>query len=122
MCFVAFWLAATQHCGLEAAGLAPDHPAESSAACCADTESCHNDACDLVESGLYKLESQPAAVAPPQLAPDFQLLWLTLSAARFDEVEPPPECDRTGRVLAWIPTRHFMQRAAPSPRAPSLFA
>lgn len=121
LALLALWLPATLHCGLEAAGLdelfhcAAEHHAV------AHDDTSASDACDVIEGAAFKPAANTAVLPPPVLhavvlalfsAPPVVALPLTppprgLSA----HVAAPPEVART-----W----HFLVRAAPPPRAPSL--
>jgi hypothetical protein len=117
-CLALYWVPATGHCRIEALGL--------EFATCAD--SCHDkapmgpthDGCDVVESGLYKCGADTAKVPAPSVT--------TLCACLICLRDPAPET-ASGPGIAtaeavrprdWVPTWHFMRRAALSPRAPSL--
>jgi hypothetical protein len=83
---------------------------------CAPEDPCEGDDCAAVEDGKYRLEDQPLLVVRPSLVTE---QWV--AAIEFppqsdthcipSDHEPPPEL--SGR---W----HLLERAAPSPRAPSL--
>lgn len=119
---LACWLPATQHCGLEAAGLLPAaHADEAGPACCAEDGAapCERDGCDLVESASY-LKAGLSLKAP---APDLLL------CARLFHLSPAPGTVRSEPAMpvvaaenpaGWVPVRHFARRAAPRSRAPSL--
>jgi hypothetical protein len=119
VCLLAFWLVATQHCGLEAAGVLSGHEAEA-AGCCASSEGCENDGCATVEDGGYRLGNTAPILASPELV---TCLW----SVDWNLKVPPREL-RTDvsfrtpfeRPLDWLPTWQFVQRAALLPRAPSL--
>lgn len=114
MSVVAIWLLATQHCGLEAAGLVVD-PSHT-LACCAQGANC-NHGCKSVEEGAYRFSGEFIKVPAPDL-----LAWLGLMCAT------PVITDEAGRLLppepsdrpsVWVAPWQFVQRAALSPRAPS---
>ena len=118
---MAVWLFATQHCGLEAAGLfaAHDEQAEDTG-CCAAKGGCENDGCATVEDGEYRPDQRSLVVLAPALATDFLLAacGATLAPPRSEEAElvwTPID-----RPHDWVTTWQFVQRAALSPRAPSL--
>lgn len=113
----AFWLLATQHCGLEAAGLFDSH-ADIDHAACADPEShCGHDSCQIVEGGDYS-PGAPTKVPSPQLAVCCPLPGALLAV-------PPREAETRYSPVGyeapqdWITTWRFVQRAAALPRAPS---
>src|SRR5688572_23588028 len=115
VCLLAFWLVATQHCGLEAAGLfAADHEGES-AGCCASSGGCENDGCATVEEGSYRLGTTATVIASPQLSEClWSVNWMNWSInvpereLRADVVFRSP----FERPLDWLPTWQFVQRAA----------
>lgn len=117
--FLALWLPATQHCGLEAAGLIAAEAQHASPAQCCDTSTrCAHDGCNVIENGLIK----PASEAKV-LAPDLSgcLCFICLQLAQ------PGMLDESALVVAdpndpldWVPIWQFMRRAAPLARAPSL--
>ncbi len=119
--WLAVWLAATQHCVLEAAGVWEGGHDEEASTCCPDTPSnCEHDGCEVVESGSVVASTSAAKVS----APEWQALWLVLMAER---VEPQALSGRLAvrpaertRSLEWVPIRHVVRRAAPVPRAPSV--
>ncbi len=116
MLVAAFWLLATQHCGLEAMGFALD--SNHNAAHCASGEDI--DGCKTVEEVGFKLMGNGPSVPSPDL-----LVCLLLFCAPSIPVD-----DRDGgsvmpadfieRPLGWVSTWQFVQRAALSPRAPTL--
>lgn len=120
-CFLllAVWLAATQHCGLTAAGIEllahADHPSD---AC---TTSCADDACPAVEG-----VSHPAGPSSPRLPPPEAVLadLGAILLVPISEAEPsgvgldraPPEVEAIPR------TWRFERRSALPARAPDLVA
>jgi hypothetical protein len=111
------WLVATQHCGLEAAGIFA-HGCEQADGThnCESVE--HADGCTVVEGGAYKTSSGALKVSGPQAV---VCLWLTRAFA----AEQKPEVAAMRRQYAerprdWVPTWRFVQRAALEPRAPSM--
>jgi hypothetical protein len=113
---VAFWLPATQHCALEAAGMLSttclDH--------CDAAESSGKDGCGSIENGSYKPTGNTLKVAAPQL-----LTCLCFLCLHLEPKAPDGSRSLIGGALrqadAWIPTWQFVRRAAPLPGAPSLF-
>jgi hypothetical protein len=108
------WLAAKEHCNLEATGWLPD-------VCATDCgkETPKDDGCEKVESAQYKQTCEHVKAPPPAL-----LLCSFALACGLQEVEAPP-------VLAPEPwaepqtlarTWQFMERAAPPSRAPATVA
>lgn len=118
LCLLAFWLVATQHCGLEAAGVLSGHEAEA-AGCCATSKGCENDGCATVENGGYRLGNTATIIASPPLTAylwsvDWSL-WVPPRKLHADvSLRRPFE-----QPLDWLPTWQFVQRAALLPRAPS---
>lgn len=116
--FLAFWLAASNHCRLELI------PGLSFLACCEqrdgaplqDTD-CETDGCAAVEGAFYKLEDSRLSVSLPPVVPSTSLLplgFVWLQVPPLKTVAPdasPPELPVT-----W----QFSFRAAAPPRAPSL--
>jgi hypothetical protein len=114
--FLAFWLAASNHCRMELI------PGLSFLACCEQGDGaplqdkdCETDGCAAVESGFYKMEDGQPAVSAPPLA---TLTWLLpLLSAQIPPLSSvtlaaiPPELP-----VAW----QFTFRAAAPPRAPSI--
>ncbi len=111
---LALWFSATQHCDLAGSGLiAPCHER-------ATAGECQDDGCDQVERGTYRwsveISRAPAPVllvADPFLGPTF-----LLSAPEPAVAVVTPSFTRP---LNWVTTWHFVQRAAPPSRAPTLF-
>jgi hypothetical protein len=115
VCLLAFWLVATQHCGLEAAGFFGDH--DDGSECCATSDGCANDGCATVEDGDYGFNHESLTIASPQTFTCFHLVcWSILpprqgvpggiSLRRFQH---PPE---------WVPVWQFERRAAAPAHAP----
>jgi hypothetical protein len=113
------WLPVSVHCQLE------QLPGLEFLSCCdhEDTsaphqdDDCAGDACAVIESGLYKLEENPAAFAAPDVA------TLEFATSISGRALRPAEAD--GSVRCADPPEHlrvwqFVSRAALPPRAPSL--
>ncbi|MBL9203691.1 MAG: hypothetical protein JNN01_01300 [Opitutaceae bacterium] len=118
---LAVWLAATQHCVLEAAGVWGAEGDEPASACCPDSSShCEHDACEVVEGG--SIVSASSSVKVP--SPEWQVCWFFAEiekvALRESVALDPDEVEERGRSLGWVPIWHVERRAALSPRAPSL--
>ena len=115
---LALWLAATQHCALEAAGLWDFSPEKD--ACCSDGRKCAYDDCETVERGSAPSLNGTVKVPSPNL--DFCVCVL------FEHVvTPSPVEDASGKfsndtdqLSDSRPPWQFERRAAQSPRAPSL--
>lgn len=119
VCLVlAIWMAATQHCTLEAAGMLSADSAHEDVGCCDSQGSCSKDSCHIVERGASTLTA--SAIKAP--APDLHSCLCSLcSALLVPAVDPvlPDLSSLSQDTLAWVPIWHFERRAAPSPRAPS---
>jgi hypothetical protein len=106
------WLAAKEHCNLEAAGWLPDLCATD---CGKGTEK--DDGCESIEKAQYKNSLEHVKVPPPALL-------VCLALVPVLEVEPPPALppdgyeERQTLVRIW----QFMERAAPPSRAPAVVA
>ena len=113
---LAVWLPATQHCVLDAAGVITKS--------CSDNpgvgENHAKDACVTVESSAYKASADTLKVS----APDLVAVICFLCLQREPAATPPPSvilpAGSLDRPRDWVSTWQFVQRAAPSPRAPSL--
>lgn len=122
---LAVWLASSQHCGLEAAGIiakeAPHSTAHSAtSSCCEDTgDPCTHDGCNVVEGGTINPANSFLKAPTPNFVVCacficFQLVIPDVSA------EPTLEVADLDRPKNWVPAWHFVRRAAPLSRAPSL--
>ncbi|MBK9991479.1 MAG: hypothetical protein IPP19_12275 [Verrucomicrobia bacterium] len=119
---VALWLPTTQHCMLEAAGLlsAQEEHADHNACCESASGVCEPGACNVLESGSYRVGSSSVAAPIPALtvcvcllgwdAQDFLLNAEEAADTASTTFDRPPDCS---------PTWQFVQRAALMPRAPS---
>jgi hypothetical protein len=120
-CLLAFWLVATQHCGLESAGFfAAHHEEGEGAGCCSSAEGCATDGCAVVEDGAYRLGNSAPVIASPLLS---ACLCSVVWSLDVPERELRADVSLHGpleRPRDWLPTWQFVRRAAPSPRAPSL--
>lgn len=121
---LAFWLAAAQHCNLEAAGIFTSHASESSdTGCCASSGGgCASDGCELVENGAFRNTQDDVIVLIPCLSCCECLICLSLVVPPPATLELMASPDCLERPLDWVPTWQFVQRAALSPRAPSSIA
>ena len=118
---MAVWLFATQHCGLEAAGLFADHDeAVEGSSCCSTSGGCENDGCATVEEGDYRPDQSALVISAPVLSVDAFLVLSDLMSLQRLQAEIPLPCDAFERPRDWVTTWQFVQRAALSPRAPSL--
>ena len=114
------WLPATQHCGLQGAGLiSVDAGHHEAAACCETGTACPHVACQMLENSPYKTVSNGQKVSAPDFVVCLGFLCARLSAPVFQEKLVAP----VGAVESprdWVPTWQFVRRAAPISRAPSL--
>lgn len=116
---LAVWFAASQHCGLEAAGMWQEG-AGSDHSCCAETTPCAQDGCSVVEGGALRSAVCTTKVFPPALH-DFVLATCLDSLAQQIAARPTARwADEWMRGREWVPMRHFERRAAPPSRAPSM--
>lgn len=124
---LAVWLLASQHCGLEAAGIIAgetSHSAPHSATLggCPNTcNSCSHTKCNVVESGtINRAVSHLKAPAPTVLVCAYfvclQLLTPDLAA------RSPLVAADLNRPEEWMSAWQFVRRAAPLARAPSPIA
>jgi hypothetical protein len=120
---LALWLPVTQHCDLEAAGVlaahadANTHAAENG--CCEPSEPCAHDGCELVENGIYHASGSLLKTVTPALLV-FTCFLSPQLAAPDPRVEPALPVVADVKPQGWVPTWHFVRRAAPLSRAPSL--
>jgi hypothetical protein len=113
------WLVATQHCGLEAAGVWDAVTGSEHAACCA-ADGCGHDGCDLVERESIPTTNFSLKVPAPQLFDCVHFLCMQ-AIQPVIVTEPSAEfAEGVERPLGWVPAWHFTRRAAQPPRAPSL--
>ena len=117
---LALWMPATQHCGLEAAGVITANSANESVACCAPTAAaCAYDSCHVIEQFAPKTSNDSLQVSTPDFVACacflfVQILDRELSARSVVSVVA------TDYPMGWVPTWHFARRAAPLPRAPAI--
>ena len=121
MVVMAVWLFATQHCGLEAAGLFAGHDESvEGASCCSTSGGCENDGCATVEEGAYRPDQSAFVISAPVLSVDaFLDLCDVIPPPRWQSEMQLPR-DAFERPHDWVTTWQFVQRAALSPRAPSV--
>jgi hypothetical protein len=116
MLVATFWLLATQHCGLEAVGF--DFDSNHDSAHCASGEDI--DGCKTVEEEGFKPMANGLSVPSPDLLVCLLLIWApSISSNSPDGASVMPDAliERSkGRLSTW----QFVQRAALSPRAPTL--
>jgi hypothetical protein len=117
---LAFWLVATQHCGLESLGLFAHHDEGVTTGCCVGTDGCATDDCRVVEEGAYRIDADGLEVSAPRV---------TFLASLLDWRVAVPEPDREyeSRILPdkaldgpldWVRSWQFVRRAAALAHAP----
>jgi len=114
---LALWLPATQHCGLEAAGLiaADAHEGCAEASC----DHCTHDGCNVVEGGFVKSSHEALKAPTPPLVACTCFLCLRLLTPVL-AIEPNLAVSESVSPEHWVPVWQFVRRAAPVSRAPSL--
>jgi hypothetical protein len=114
LCLALSWVPATAHCQIETLGL--------EIASCAD--SCHDkgspeashDGCSLVEDGLYKAATQTAKLAPVAL---HCVCLISLYVFVPEPATGPAWASvALGADRDWVPSWHFLRRAAAPAHAP----
>ena len=112
---LSFWLGVTIQCGLKAAGLL-----DNEVACTMGGKSA-DEGCRVTDHDDYRGANDTLTVAAPQLFADY--CHVALKVAATPDEETPHVLGRVAiRPLEWVPARHFVLRAALSPRAPAGFA
>lgn len=116
-----FWLLATQHCGLEGAGLLSLHceTAEGVEGCATDTGHAA-DGCEMVESGNYKSGINMLKAPAPQFVAQLCVVCVPALVPVLAPAEPAASRAYAERPRDWVPVWRFVQRTALAPRAPSL--
>ena len=121
MVVMAVWLFATQHCGLEAAGFFGGHDESAEGKnCCSTSGGCGNDGCATVEEGAYRPDQSALLISAPVFSVDVFLVLGDVIPPQRLQAEVPLTRVPFERPLDWVTTWQFVQRAALSPRAPSL--
>lgn len=113
---LALWWPATLHCQIEQA-FEQERPACEHAC---HPESGHKsvpDSCALFEDALYSAPGGHLALPPPQFVLD---LWVSLVVPPPETVAPTVIPDLHASAPPWVPCWHFVRRASPLSRAPSL--
>lgn len=113
MLVLTIWFGAVHHCDAEIAFSLCDQ-----AACCDAQQGCADDGCETVERGDYRTNETNLKIPVPIVA------WLSfLDAPAIDPAASNPTLPNgeivTERPLDWVPSWHFVRRAAPPSRAPS---
>lgn len=117
---VAVWLLATQHCGLEAAGLLAQGCEQADGQhTCGETEHVV-DGCHLVEGTAYKSNNVSVKVPAPQLVASLCLSWVNVAPPAIEQSRATALTSHLERPRDWVPIWRFVQRAALPSRAPSL--
>ena len=117
---LALWLPATQHCGLEAAGLITADSADEPIACCAPTATvCAYDSCHVIEQFTPKTANDSLQVQAPDFVACACFLCVQLINRELG-TETVISVVATDQPMGWVPTWHFARRAAPLPRAPAI--
>ncbi len=116
---LALWMPATQHCNLEAAGLIDAHAEHKDSACFGGENPCSHDGCRVIEEITYKPSADLLKVPAPDLLVCSRFLCLQL-AYRELSVESVTPIAPAEKPQAWVPIWHFVRRAAPLCRAPSV--
>ncbi|AHF89470.1 hypothetical protein OPIT5_03480 [Opitutaceae bacterium TAV5] len=115
------WLPAVGHCDLEAAGIIAFSAGEDTGCCSQAGSPAERDNCDIVENDNPRPAGNLAALPRPVFFVDDAAGRLALLLARLETSElAAPPVGGTDRPRAWVPVWQFVQRAAPSPRAPSV--
>jgi hypothetical protein len=111
-----FWLPATEHCALETMGLVGQTCSDNRA----PGQPCSEDDCGTVENGAYKPSVDTLKAPTPDLR--VAVCFLCSHLIQSDATRTPAILpgDSFNRPRDWFSTWHFVRRAAPSPRAPSL--
>ncbi|MGH7945602.1 MAG: hypothetical protein ACREH8_07670 [Opitutaceae bacterium] len=115
------WMPITQHCGLEAAaGLLESHAPADQSCCPGGEEHCSHDGCEVIEGGGYKIDDGTPRLVAPQLVVCLCLIYQSVVVPPLEDATTIWSAQDFERPLDWVPAWQFVQRAALSPRAPSL--
>jgi hypothetical protein len=116
---LALWLAAVQHCGLEAAGIFGGGGDAAETSCC-DESRCLADACSAIEDAAYVHPDVLVALPPADAATvvEFVLRPAPALPATSPALAGAGACD-SGRHRAHLVGWRFSQRSALPPGAPS---
>ena len=117
----ALWLVATQHCGLEAAGIlaAQTEEAAGSGCCAASRDGCATDGCETVEEGLYRSDGYDVKVGAPDAVAWQGLGCIENLDAPLEPLEGVVRAEIGERARPWVAVWVFERRAALPARAPS---
>lgn len=120
---LAIWLAATQHCALEAAGLLDGHAGHEAPECCPSEsdrgDACAHDGCLVVEGGSFTTANSTIKVPGPSMHACIIPLHEVLVPPIAEMSQAPGLTRGIEEARGWVPAWHFERRAAPPPRAPS---
>ena len=118
---LALWMPATQHCDLEALNVFATHDAAEAgnSSCCEKNGQCAHDDCEVLEGNLFKPSSDLLKVPAPDLLVCSYLFCLQFVSFE-DRGQPATPVVAVDQPLGWVPTWHFVRRAAPLSRAPSI--
>lgn len=115
----ALWLPATQHCGLEAAGLLADQCGDGRGPTdCVANGNCANDDCGTLEGGDYRSDVAPLKLSSPQWFTCVFLLSEAIAATPAEPDSAPTAGDALDRPREWVPGWQFERRAAAPAHAP----
>jgi len=117
---LAVWLAAGQHCVLEAAGILSEVDACGQDTCCDEQNDNSHERCNLAEGDSFSAAAASVKVPSPQLLDSFILCDLFILEPAIAEAPPTAFAGGVEQPLDWVPSWSFHRRAALSPRAPSL--
>ena len=114
----AVWIAATNHCALEAAGIMPGTLEAAGHGCCDDgSPGCETDNCFLVEDGAVLHWAKIVSVQAPAACECNECLHaLSLPEPEFETVLPAVESEPW---IDWLPAWQFERRAVLPARAPA---
>ena len=87
---------------------------------CAGAGDCAEDGCGTVEDGGYRIDSGSLKLASVHAIVCVPLVCSMVAVPEPERSPGQAASDRIDRPLAWVPIWQFVQRAALSPRAPSL--
>lgn len=118
---LALWLAASQHCGLEAIGLIPHEVPHATASHCCDAsgDPCTHDGCNVVEGAMVKPAPTSLKAPSVNLVACAYIICLQLVTPDVS-AQPTLAVSEIDHAQNWVPIWQFVRRAAPLSRAPSL--
>ena len=113
---LALWFPATEHCALADLGLLPQWCADN----CETGQADSQDACGTIESGAYRSANGSLKVSAPSIMAGAAILFLLQPATKVMPESAILPAESYRRPQTWTGTWHFVRRAAPAPRAPSV--